>query len=374
MTGLLLVGSVFFLSACKLLPATQPDANATTEPTAQEEQTTPEPTPDPTPSPALSGLVLSQDEISEAGNRANVSTFLKDGDWIYGHAWDADGGSILVKVREDGKDATVLDEGIAQYLTSNGGYLYYSKATSETDYGIYRMRLSGQGKERVVKAYGDFQIVGDSIYYANTIYIYSEENQNSGSVTVKSSECHLMRANLDGSDPVEIIAKPTFYFNVYDNGILYQDDNDNSALHVCALDGSADRKIADGFAFMPIFDGEYVYYTKRVDLDSTATIWRVKIDGTGEEQISKETVSDSFLLYGDTIYYTSDVDGERIYSMNRDGTGITLISQDGPIGNVQFFGKGLKYSQYAVDHSSMVGEFFCRLDGGHKDQFEPKLS
>ena len=353
------------------------DTSASAEAAEQQDtQTTPEPTAEPTPVPPLTNLTVTEEQIEENGNRMNAPSFYQSGDWILGQSWDENGQSIFVKVREGGNDATVLDQGLATHITVADGYIYYDTAATSEDYGIYRMRLSGEGKELVVKSYGAFQIVGDQIYYADTMYAYSDEQQNSGSVTVKSSECHLMRANLDGTNPVEVIAKPTFYFTVFDDGILYQDDNDNSALHVCALDGSADRKIADGFAFSPIYDGEFVYYTKRTDLTdaSTMTIWRVKLDGTQEEMISDQQVSDSFLLFEDKIYYTNGEDSDRVYCMDKDGSNLTLVTQDAYIGRVQIFDGGLKYTQYASDYSSTVGNFFCSADGGRKDVFKPKLS
>ena len=366
-------------AACKTanvaLPSKDASANAESD-QQQVTQETPEPTAEPTPAPPLTGLTLTEEQIEENGNRMNEPSFYMSGDWIFGQSWDEDGQSIFVKVREGGNDAMVLDQGFATCITVADGYIYYDTATSDEDYGIYRMRLSGEGKELVVKSYGEFQIVGDQIYYADTMYAYSDEQQNSGSDTVKPSECHLMRANLDGTNPVEVIAKPTFYFTVFDDGILYQDDNDNSALHVCALDGNADRKIADGFAFSPIYDGEYVYYTVRADLEegTKTAVCRVRIDGTEQEVISDQQVSDSFLLFEDKIYYTNGEDSDRVYCMDKDGSNITLVTQDAYVGRVQIFDGGLKYTQYAEDYGSTVGNYFCSMDGGRKDEFKPKLS
>lgn len=371
---LLLAFGMLTQAACKTAFAVLPIKDATAD--TQEAQATPEPTPEPTPAPPLSDLAVTEEQIEENGNRMNDYTFYQSGDWVFGQAWDEDGNSIFVKVREGGNDAMVLDQGLATYITVADGYLYYNTAVSMDEYGIYRMRLSGDGKELVVQSYGEFQIAGDQIYYADTMYAYSDEQQNSGSDTVKSSECHLMRANLDGSNPVEVIAKPTFYFTVFDDGILYQDDNDNSALHVCALDGSADRKIANGFAFSPIYDGEYVYYNMRASLEDDAkiSVCRVKLDGTQQEVISDQQVSDSFLLFEDKIYYNCSDDSNRVYCMDKDGGNITLITQDAYVGRVQLFDDGLKYSQYASDYGSTVGNFFCSMDGGRKDEFKPKLS
>lgn len=365
--------------ACKTAIAALPlkDASVSAEtPDSQEVQSTPEPTAEPTPVPPLYNLAVTEEQIEENGRRMNAYTFYQNGDWVFGQSWDKDGNSIFVKVREGGNDATILDSRFATYITVADGFVYYNTADTTDDYGIYRMRLSGEGKELVAKSYGEFQIVGDQIYYADTMYAYSDEQKNSGSDKMKSSECHLMRANLDGSNPVEVIAKPTFYFTVFDDGILYQDDNDDSALHVCALDGSMDRKIADGFAFNPIYDGEYVYYTVHASLEADAkvSVCRVKLDGTQQEVISDQRVSDSFLLFEDKIYYTNGDDSDRVYCMDKNGGNITLVTQDAYIGRVQLFDGGLKYTQFASDYGSTVGNFFCSMDGGRKDEFNPKLS
>lgn len=356
----LLVGS-FGLLGCKTSVFEEPDVPA--EATATE--SIPEPTAEPTPEPLFYGADVSQAGIDLQCNIQNFSCFAYDSGWIYGQTWAGAGYSLFSRMRADGSKSEKLDIGMACNVIVNDGYVYYTMMR-ETTQGIYRIRLSDLQMEHIQDAFGEFQIVGDQLYYSDHTYEYSDEFAQSDAMTVPADKSHLFRCNLDGSDPVEIIAKPTFYFYVLGNAILYQDDNDGSALHVCGLDGSNDQKIADGYAYCPIYDGEFIYYT-RADLNDASNngIWRVRPDGTDGAIVARKNSDGGILLRGDSIYYSNADDNDRIYRINKDGSGDTPISQDAYTGRMQFLAEGLKYTVYTSDYSGIVGNYLCALDGSN---------
>ena len=69
-----------------------------------------------------------------------------------------------------------------------------------SDYGIYKMKTSGEDKRLIVKAFGSMQIVGNYIYYADYMYngVYDDASGD-------DSCYHLYRCDLDGRNITEII-------------------------------------------------------------------------------------------------------------------------------------------------------------------------
>ena len=313
--------------------------------------------------PLFYGADVSEEGISLQSNRMNFSCFAVSDGWYYGQTRDDAGFSEFSKFRTDGSEKARLDIGVAYNVIIQDGYVYYTMMR-HTSQGIYRARTDGTGNEKLTSAFGEFQIVGDQLYYVDQSYLYSDEYASSDEITLPSDTCHLYRCNLDGSDPVEIIAKPTCYFYVLGNAILYQDDNDLSSLHVCGLDGSGDKKIAEGYAYYPIYDGEYIYFV-HTDHDEAdrSQIRRVRPDGTEQTVVADRNTSGGMLLRDDSIYYINLDDNGRLYRINKDGTGDTAITQEANIGQIQFLSDGLKYTVFTSDYSDIVGNFFCTLDG-----------
>ena len=314
--------------------------------------------------PLFTGADVSQEGITLQSNLMNSPRFTYNDGWFYGQTRADTGYFLLTGFSEDGSDRTELDTGSAYNVTFHEGYVYYTM-TRYASQGIYRMSADGKQMDTLVDgAFGEFQIVGDQLYYADQSYQHSDEFAQSDEITLPADTCHLFRCNLDGSDPVEIIAKPTFFFYVLGNAILYQDDNDLCSLHVCNLDGSGDKKIADGYAYYPIYDGEYIYF-EHTDHDEAdrSQIWRVRPDGTEQSVVADRNTSGGMLLSGDYIYYINLDDNGRLYRINKDGTGDTAITQEANIGQIQFLSDGLKYTVFTSDYSDIVGNFFCTLDG-----------
>lgn len=307
--------------------------------------------------------------ISAQNNIQNRVLFLEDNGWIYGQAWDNQGKPQFVKVRTDGSDFTVLDNGVASYINVADGYIYYM-LYNESEHGIYKMKTSGQDRQKISDAYGAMQIVDKQIYYYSDYeYETSGEPEN---YIVKPGFCHFFRCDLDGNNVTEIISKPTFHAYVFEDGILYQDDNDNSSLHICELDGSNDVKLNDAYSFFPIYDGEYIYYLSTITLmDAYATIWKIKPDGTENQKLSDINVNSSqgISMTYDNIYFVNKDDENRLYRIDKDGSNLTLITQDTNVAHVQLLNRYIKYSKYTDDYKYIEANYFCEYDGSGKWNF-----
>ena len=303
----------------------------------------------------------------------NNATFLEDDGWFYGQCWDKNGHSQFMKVRTDGSDFTVLDDGFAHNIHIVDNYIYYM-LQNDSEYGIYRMKTSGEDKQKLFDAYGSLQIVNDRIYYCSHYDCVYEEDED-GNEKALPEYCHLYSSELDGSDVTEVIAKPTFYAYVFEDGIVYQDDNDNYSLHVCSLDGSNDIKLNDSCSYWPIYDGEYIYYVREdiSDQNIIQTIQKVRPDGSEDQTVIDCNVSNGMVMSEDSIYFVNGDDNDRLYRIDKDGSNLTLITQDTNVSYPQLFNNFIKYTKYTQDYQYIDANYFCEYDGSGKWDFLDRI-
>lgn len=294
----------------------------------------------------------------------NNASFFYDNGWIYGQAGGPDGRSYFLKVREDGSEATNLGQFaiLDPFLIDN--YIYFMGLSDDGD-GMYRMRTSGENLEKLSDAVGTMQFHDGYIYYTNSAFIDVDE--------ITDDVCHLYRCDLDGKNVTEIIQRAVYYPFVFDDFILYQADRDNSSLHVCGLNGDNDRKLNDSLSYWPLYDGEYIYYVKEEALldELSRTIWKMRIDGTEDQQVAKYQVSSGMLLTDEYIYFVYADDSDRLYRIKKDGSDITQITQDTNLVYIQFLGSGLKYTKLDDAQELIEGNYICDIDGSGKQLFYP---
>ena len=75
--------------------------------------------------------------------------------------------------------------------------------------------------------------------------------------------------------------------------------------------------------------------------------------------------ANGFVLHEDKIYFVYQDDGNRIYSINKDGSDLTLITQDEDCSELQFVGNLLKYSDLKLNGNTWYTEaiLLCDEDG-----------
>jgi len=308
--------------------------------------------------------------LNEQNRVQNGGSFLEKDGWIYGRSFSNKGNSRFVKVRTDNTDWTVLDSAYTHQVYVIENYIYYMMKYYNKEYGIYRMTTSGENVEQLVKAYGTMQIVDDHIYYTDRMY-----NGKVDDISGDDSYYHLYRCDLSGKNVTEIINKPTFHAFVFDNGIIYQDDRDNMSLHICDLDGQNDIKLNDTISYFPIYDGEYIYYVRSEESRavSSRSIWKVKCDGTEDQLVASYPVSAGMLMTTKYIYFVNYEDKNRLYRINKDGSGLTLITQDPYINEVVFLEDKINYTVYTNDTYKTVKNIYtCNYDGSGKREFKKR--
>lgn len=333
---LLLLALCLSLCACGGGENTQP-VEITAPETTVPETTVPETTA-PTPENKLMAIVENFDDnaisqmVQWQNNSQNQGSYTVQDGWVYGMGTNKSGRNLaFVKCRLDFTEKTVLHEGWAYHPFVRDGYVYYvySSFKDDSENGLYRMRISGSDREKLSDMLGAMQLWGDTIYMTDEIAEKEEDRY-----------C-LYAMDLDGSNVRKVVDKPVFHWFVFGDVILYQDDQDNESLHLLDIEGN-DTKLNDDVSYYPIFDGEHIYYVKNID--EVRSIWRVDVDGQNDTKIADYHVSNGFVLHKDKIYFVYQDDGNRIYSINKDGSGLALIAQDEDCSDLQFIGDLLKYT------------------------------
>lgn len=359
----LLLALVFCLSLCACgagepAPSTEAVPETTVPETTVPETTVPETTA-PTPENKLRALAENFDAnaisqmVQWQNNSQNQASFTVQDNWVYGMGTDTTGRQVaFIKCRLDFTEKTVLEKAWVYFPYIRDGYIYYllNDFKDDSKNGIYRMRISGDGKEKLSDMYGYMQVWGDTIYVSDEL-AENEEDRN----------C-LYAMDMDGSNVRKVIDKPVFHWFVFGDAILYQDDQDNESLHLADFEGN-DTKLNDEVSYFPIFDGEYIYYVK--NNDGVRSIWRVDVDGQNDVMIGNYHASNGFVLHKDKIYFAYEDDGGRIYSINKDGSGLTLITQDQDCSELQFIGDLLKYTDWEKKGNTWYTKaiWLCEEDG-----------
>ena len=301
--------------------------------------------------------------VIDQGNRHGLNSFCYDNSWIYGSWGGNDGAGEVVKVRYDNSDWTVIDSDTNKSLAScqavKNGYIYYSQEINSGAFELIKVRSSGEGAKVIIdKHHGSIQIVDNYIYYT------TPEFWNSDSTAVTKESAHLYRCDLNGENVEAILETPVYYFTVFDDCILYQDDKDNMTLHVYDMGSRENTRINNQRSFHPIYDGNHVYYMS----DSFSSeeyqhkLWRMSVDGTTNEEIDLGGYLGGLLLRGDYIYYINTDDNSRIYRCLKDGSEIELVTQRGNVSSFQWVNDCLAYIT-KNDKGYITGVFLCEADG-----------
>ena len=294
--------------------------------------------------------------IEEQNRKQNDALYLIQDNWVYGLGFDESGDGYFAKIRTEGNDYTKLADFNTDNFCIDNGYIYATK-TYEDNQGIYKMRTSGEECQMIVQA-------NEPTIQINNGYIYYSTDATSRDLN-QTELCHLYRCNLDGTDVEEILNKRVFYFYVFGDLVLYQDDLDNASLHIYNMNTKSDQKINDQISFCPIYDGNYIYYASPISTDDTVSnIWKVKPDGTENQQVGDFKVKNSISVYDEYIYFANADDNNRIYRISKSGNDLLQITQDTNCSNCFFTGDSMLYISW--DDNDLVDKtIWCDVDGSN---------
>lgn len=239
---------------------------------------------------------------------------------VYNNTGD---GNRLYRNDINGIFHNVISDDYAQYINVSNEWIYYSNYTDKGK--LYRMKIDGSAKEKLTDdSYVAFiNIIGDSIYYSN----YS----NGGQIT---------RINRDGSGTI-IDSKgmkrgkaislemedEAYFLNIVGDWIYYVNISDHHRIYKVNKNGKFRSRLSDeGASSIQVVD-DWIYYT-----NSRGELRKVRKNGSKETEdidgvVTKFKRGYFFNVVDDWIYYSNADDSSRLYKIKVDGTGKQRISR-----------------------------------------------
>lgn len=296
--------------------------------------------------------------------REQMSNFCNDGryiihdGWIYSLNFPENGGAgLFSKMKTDRTDYSVISTGTPNYISIDGEYIYFIMR-NDSNRQLYRCRLGGNELTRLVDSNVWYlQVTEDCLYY-NKYDISSGKTLG------------FYKSNKDGTKEELILNKEIYYSFVVGDNLYYQDDSDSEKIHKYSLTKKMDEAITSGISYSFVIDGNYAYYVKNDNSTGSGDFSGslVKIDlNTKTETILYNGVSTSGIIVSDSlIYFTNTNDNDRIYSIEKDGNNIKLISQDTNCAYLSIFDDKIMYLDYDENKEFIDAIYLCNSDGSHK--------
>ena len=187
--------------------------------------------------------------------------------------------SIVSYNPKTGKETVITDENVLYYAVYNDR-IFYNTFDYETEMGyLYRINADGTEKTELLESRTpDFLQIKDGMLYLSfdeTLYIMNINGDGDGelycyyhyslqpyndSIYFVGYGLQLCKGDLGkDSDDAAVILTDVYFFNISDNRLLYENDEDK--IYIADLDGSNSRLIAEGS--MPIVIGDWVYYISK---------------------------------------------------------------------------------------------------------------
>ncbi|MBQ7302233.1 MAG: DUF5050 domain-containing protein [Clostridia bacterium] len=296
-------------------------------------QVTP-PDPDPTPSdlpPSAPASSTSNTTVKALNNESDCAIATTDGEWVYfSHICNYSDTYALYKHRPDGSEKQIVTQEKMMFLQVVDGWIYYVEETLGGDNRVHRMRTDGSEKQLVksgVASYHVMAIINDTIFFDllglesvktdGTQYKKLCEETCYGALITEDWIYYLIRdketttisytickMRLDGTENTVLLASAQVGsggLQMYD-GWLYFTEDGKGLYKMRPEDGSQKTKVVsiDGLSTYMIA-GDTLYWSNYKDESSLNSI---KLDGTQAQRFPYELVGDMDLI-GDWLYFRS---------------------------------------------------------------------
>lgn len=297
---------------------------------------------------------------TEMSNYMNFNEFYIANGWIYTRGFDSNTGMpLLLKMRSDSSDVSVLVKDVSPEFTTVKGEYIYSVLRTESTVDIYRLRLGGEDQQKIVSGATALRIIGDELYYCKA------EIKDGWEIT--SSFC---KSDLEGKNEEVLLEKEIYYPYLIDGILYYQDAEDNDALHKYSLETKEDQQINNYPTFAFILNDDYLYCigndNKTIDGDFFGTLERIDLETLESKTLYDGVHTGTLAVKDDRLFFSNGNDDGRLYSIDKNGENIGLVSQDDFCQTVCVYDDKLLYLDYTNDWEYVDGIYICNLDGSNK--------
>lgn len=184
----------------------------------------------------------------------NQGQYVIDGRMVYGQGYTPEGQPCLTSFEISGEGGSLdisnpqilLENNSPSYVQLIDDRLYFMLPDPEEEFeyrGVYSLpKDNGDLIPITDKAVEFCQFVGDKLYY-------------------KDEHHHLVCAETNGENPIEILAREIYYPYIFNtNWLVYQDDADGESLHLMYLPTGEDLVICDKPSYCPVIAEHYLYF------------------------------------------------------------------------------------------------------------------
>lgn len=179
----------------------------------------------------------------------------------------------------------------------NADYVYY---ISQYDYSIYKMKIDGSQRTRLVKdrVFTDGMLLSGMMVYNGYIYYINDSNGKKlyRVKTDGTGRTCIAKRSIDPSDGMFILNNYLFYFS----GWKY---------YKIALYGKEYPLSSDEEELCKLYFNSFkkLYYNGYLYCSQTDGIYKIKPNGTEKKMVAKGGIYD-FTVYNDSVYYIDDRD------------------------------------------------------------------
>ncbi len=209
-----------------------------------------------------------------------------------------------------GKEKVVGNLNNRGLALSVGKEVYYNKYEK----GIYK-----------VKGNKEYQLTDETAYsitnYKDKLYYLTVSNSNS--IDLKSVD-----TNGENQELIKSLSTRISKFYIEDGFVYYVTNKDVVGLAKFELETKKESIIATSNVQDFVLDNKTIYYT-----DNVGYLYKVNIDGTNNEVISRDYSINQIQLLDKWIYYYDSSNSEEkgpsgLYKIKKDGTSRTLVSEN----------------------------------------------
>jgi len=267
-------------------------------------------------------------KISADGKKQKIcddlcSEFIILDEWIY--YCDRRDDNRFYKININGSSRQKLSEdSFAEYMGDDEYYytyiiinewVYYNGCEDnyillyDNEYDIYRMRLDGSVKQKLIDKCNNMHIIDEWIYFSD----------------IKNGR-KLCKMRLDGSDKKVITDDRVGYLSLLGEWIYYNNIVDRNIIDIykMRLDGNEKQKLINNSCGSFNIVGEWIYYHINNDRYS---LYKVRLDGAGKQKLIDNQCS-YIKIVGEWIYYANSDDGYSLYRISINGTDKQKLNND----------------------------------------------
>lgn len=284
-------------------------------------------------------------------NIFNRGLAVADEDWIYG----ARTYKLYAVKKDETKKYKICDDIVSSLNIINKTLYYINYSNMEGVGNLYKINKDGTNRTRINNEDSYYPVViGDWIYY-------STRSSMKPNYTFDSKICKIKTDGTNRSILIEGNGKDTYNMFYLYKGFIYYVNIIDSKLYRMDTQGRNKKKISDTLmstdGYLSVSDDWIYYVTPESNTNINNQLYRMKLDGSYEELVIKDSIS-SINISDDWIYYVGWDNFDRKLYKIKIGDKQKSIILDKDVFNINIVGNSIfcmdstyEYIFYKIDIS-----------------------